>query len=297
MQLDLRLMRYVVAVADEGGFQRAALRLHMAQPPLSRQIAELEQSMGVTFFERRPTRPTEAGRVFIEGARAILEDTDALIARTIRAQHGELGTVRVGYVLSAAYDTMPRLIQAVSETHPDLEVIAREGWGSALDDALRNGELDVVVSHTLSGGPEYRRQRLRRESFVAVVDVAHPFARRGSVALAEFAGQTFSFYSRDLAPVHYDKLMATLAETGRTFGFREDPVPGLRRIVLGDERSFTLVPASMADSLGPTTAALELTDVTAALDLDLVWRDSRTKPAVRAFLTAADRLSRSADWT
>jgi DNA-binding transcriptional LysR family regulator len=263
---------------------------------LSRQIAGLEQSMGVTLFERRPTRLTEAGRVFVEGARPILAETDALIARTVRAQHGELGTVRVGYVLSAAYDTMPRLIRTVTETHPDLRVIAREAWGSVLDDALQSGELDVVVSHTLPDRPEYRRQSLRRENFVAVVDVGHPFAGRGSVALAEFAGQTFSFYARDLVPAHYDRLTAMLAGTGKTFGFREDPIPGMRHINLGDAKSFTLVPASMAESLGSSTAALKLTDVTSTLDLDLVWRDGQATPAVRAFLADAARLTGNAEW-
>jgi DNA-binding transcriptional LysR family regulator len=290
-------MRYAVAVADEGGFQRAALRLNMAQPPLSRQIAELEKGMGVTLFERRPVRPTEAGRIFVEGARAILAEADALVTRTVRADHGELGTVRVGYILSAAYDTMPRLIKALSESHPDLNVVPREGWGTALDDALRSGDLDVAVCHTLPARPEYRRRLLRREHFAAVVDAGHPFAGRGSVALADFAGQTFCFYARDPAPVHYDRLAAMLDATGETFDRREDLVPGLRHIDLSDRRSFTLVPVSMAERLGSATAALHLTDVATTMDLDLVWRHDRATPAVRAFATAASALRRTAGWS
>ena len=82
MDVNLRLMRYAVTLADEGNFDRAAQRLHIAQPPLSRQIAELEHRLGVVLFERRPTAPTESGRVFVEGARAILADTELLIERT-----------------------------------------------------------------------------------------------------------------------------------------------------------------------------------------------------------------------
>ncbi|WP_159073588.1 LysR family transcriptional regulator [Streptomyces sp. RTd22] len=146
----------------------------------------------MTLFVRRPTRPTEAGRVFIEGARAILAETDELIARTVRAELGEPGAVRVGYILSAAYDTMPRLIRAVAKKHPDVQVVPRESWTPDLDAALQNGDLDVAVFHTLPDRPEYLRRPLRRENFVAVVDINHPFAQRGSASFEEFEGQTLT---------------------------------------------------------------------------------------------------------
>jgi DNA-binding transcriptional LysR family regulator len=295
MQLDLRLMRYVIAVAEEGGFQKAALRLHMAQPPLSRQIAKLEQRLGVTLFDRRPTRPTEAGQVFIEGARAILAETDLLIENTVRAQHGELGTVRIGYILSAAYETMPRLIAAVAESKPDLQVIPREAWTPELDNALLDGEIDIAVSHLLPDRPEYNSQPLKRERFVAVVGTSHPFAERGSVALKDLAGQTFC-YARPVATAYHDKLTAVLAGTGETFAFRQDPIPGLRHLNLGDGESFTLVPESMAESLGASTAALSLTDTAATFDFDLIWRNDRTTPAVLALLSVAQTLTQDANW-
>src|SRR4051794_31373861 len=97
MPVDLRLMRYVIAVADEGGFERAARRLHMAQPPLSRQIRQLEHDLGVPLFTRRPTRPTEAGELFVDRARGILAQVDQLVEATRWAGAAETGTVRVGH--------------------------------------------------------------------------------------------------------------------------------------------------------------------------------------------------------
>ena len=108
MAVELRLMRYVVAVADAGGFQRAARELRIAQPSLSRQIRDLEQRLGTPLFDRRPTQLTEAGRLFVDAARRVLADTDQMVARTRRAGKLPSGTVRVGYTVSAAYRDMPR---------------------------------------------------------------------------------------------------------------------------------------------------------------------------------------------
>ncbi|MGI5466244.1 LysR family transcriptional regulator [Streptomyces sp. CA-132043] len=200
MEIDLRLMRYVIAVAEEESFTRAAERLHIAQPPLSRQIRALEDHLGTPLFQRRPVRPTEAGTVFLKGAREILTRTDRLVERTARTGHGELGCVRLGYVLSAAYDTLPHLLAAVREQHPGLTVEAREGWSPDLDTALAAGELDVVLAHTLPTHPAYARQPLRREPLAALVGVRHPFAGRTSARLRDFAGQTFRFYSPTTHP-------------------------------------------------------------------------------------------------
>ncbi|GLZ11653.1 transcriptional regulator, LysR family protein [Actinomadura sp. NBRC 104425] len=299
MEVDLRLMRYVLAVAEEQSFSAAARRLHMAQPPLSRQIRDLEHRLGTPLFERRPVRLTEAGAVFVKGAREILTRTDRLVERTVLAGRGELGTARVGYVLSAAYDTLPRLIAAARDRHPALRVQAREGWSPDLDAALSDGEVDLVLSHTVPDRPGYARQPLRREAFWALVDARHPFAGRTGVALRDFAGQTFYFYSPHLAPAHYALLRAALDQTGEAFAWREDPIPGLRHPRLDDRASFTLVPASMARALASADiAAVPLTDPgLPTFDLDIVWRRDHLPPAAALLLATASVLTRNAHWT
>ena len=157
-------MRYVVAVAEEGGFQRAAERLVMAQPPLSRQIRGLERELGVTLFERRPVvRLTEAGRVFVESARAILAESDRLVERTMLASRGEYGTIRVGYIYSAVFETLPQLVAAMGESYPRVTVNVRDGWTPELDAALLADTYDLVLSRDMPQRPEYRRQTLRCE--------------------------------------------------------------------------------------------------------------------------------------
>ena len=217
MAIDLRLMRYVVAVAEERGFQRAAERLLMAQPPLSRQIRDLERELGVTLFERRPVvRLTEAGRIFVESARVILAESDRLVERTVRAGRGELGTVRIGYVFSAVFETVPRLVAAMSESYPGVTVDVRDGWTPELDAALLAGAYDMVLSRDVPQRPEYRRETLRYERVVAVVDECHPLVYQGPVALREFAGQRFCHPPRRLAPDRYHFMATALERTGKT---------------------------------------------------------------------------------
>ena len=100
----------------------------------------------------------------------------------------------------------------------------------------------------------------------------NPLAGRSVVGLAEFAGQTFCFYSRNRAPAHFDILMSILDSADVTFPFREDPIPGLRHLSLEDGHSFTLVPKSMADNLGSELTAVGLTDEIPTFDLYLIWR-------------------------
>lgn len=297
MAVDLRIMRYVIAIAEEGGFQRAADRLHMAQPPLSRQIRDLERQLGVALFHRRPqVGLTEAGEVFVASAREVLAAADRLVQDTVRAGTGSLGTVRVGYVASAAYDTLPQLIRAAAQRHPGLVVDAQEGWTPALDAALLAGEVDAVLSRSLPDRPEFARVILRRERLVAVVDTGHPLARRTSVDLREFAGQTFCVFARRHAPAYHDRLLAVLEATGETFEHWENPVPGIRYLNLSEGARFALLPDGMTAQLPTTTTAIRLDGDPAALDLSLVWRSGRPTAAVEALVATAEELAEAQGW-
>jgi DNA-binding transcriptional LysR family regulator len=297
MALDLRLMRYVIAVAEEGGFQRAAERLRIAQPPLSRQIRDLERELGVTLFERRPvTRLTEAGRVFVESARIVLADTDRLVERTVQASRGELGTVRIGYIYSAVFDTVPRIVAAMRADHEGIVLDVREGWTFDLDAGLKNGSYDLVLSRDIPQHPEYQRETLRSERVVAVVDVNHPLSWRGRATLREFSGQRFCHPPRRLAPDRYDYMARALERAGGTYEFAENPVHGLAHLDLHDCRSFALVAASAVGRVPMGTATVTLTDELPPLELQMVWRRDNPSAALNILIQAARRLAEREGW-
>ncbi|MCO6006228.1 LysR family transcriptional regulator [Actinoallomurus purpureus] len=297
MAIDLRLMRYVVAVAEEGGFQRAADRLLIAQPPLSRQIRDLERELGVTLFERRPAvRLTEAGRIFVESARTILAESDRLVERTVLAGRGELGTVRVGYIFSAVFETLPRLVAAMGESHPGVTVDVRDGWTPELDAALLADGHDLVLSRDIPQRPEYRRETLRCERIVAVVDEGHALVRRGRVGLREFAGQRFCHPARRLAPDRYDFMAKALERTGETFEYWESPIHGLSHLDLQDRRSFALVAASVVGRVPVGTVTIALTDDVPPLELQMVWKRSNASAALRLLIDTARDVARREGW-
>jgi DNA-binding transcriptional LysR family regulator len=297
MAIDLRLMRYVIAVAEEGGFQRAAERLLMAQPPLSRQIRELERELGVVLFERRPVvRPTEAGRVFVESASSILAAADQLVERMALAGRGELGTVRVGYIYSAVFGTLPRLVAAMRESHPGVTVEVRDGWSPELDAALLADGYDLVLSRDIPQRPEYRRETLRYERLVAVVDQGHPLVGRDRVSLREFAGQRFCHPARRLAPDRYDFMAAALERTGEDFEYWESPIHGLGHLDLRDRRSFALVSGSVVGQVPVGTATIALADDLPHLELHMVWKRSNASAALRILLDTARKVARHEGW-
>ncbi|WAL63743.1 LysR substrate-binding domain-containing protein [Amycolatopsis cynarae] len=294
MSMELRVLRYVVAVADEGGFQAAADRLHMAQPPLSRQIRNLERELGVTLFERRPTRLTEAGAVFVESARRLLADAEAMVEQTRRVQ--PQAPVRLGYVASTAYETVPALMEFVPSECPGVVVDAREGWSPELEIALHDRRLDVVISHSIEPREGLDRFVLRREPLVAVVGETHRLAGRSAVSLRDLRGETFCFLNRQLAPAYHDHVVAALHSTGETFETWEHPVPGLRQSPLRGGEGFTVVCRSAAVRLLGAHAALELTDELPPVVIEAVWRSGALSAAAQRFLRAARKLSHSRSW-
>jgi DNA-binding transcriptional LysR family regulator len=296
MTVDLRLMRYVVAIAEEGGFQRAAERLHMAQPPLSRQIRELERHLGVSLFDRRPVRLTEAGEAFVASARRVLAEADAMVELARAAGQGESGTVRLGMVVSAAHETVPELLAALRAAHPDITVQARESWSSELDAGLRAGRFDLVLARMIPRRPGLARRTVRREPLVAVVGAAHPLATRETAALSDLYGSRLRLVPGDVAPDYRSALLATLARAGLEFEVDDCQVLGWRHLGLADGKGFALVPGSLGALPTADGVVLPLVDHLPAPDLELVWRGDALPPAGAAFIRIVEATARERGW-
>jgi DNA-binding transcriptional LysR family regulator len=289
MSIDLRTMRYVIAIADAGGFQLAAERLHMSQPPLSRQIRELERELGVALFHRRPTRLTAQGHTFVRHARAIIADVDRAVAETRGASGPVTGAVRLGCGPMSASTEVPGLVAAVRTHHPAIDLQPIEMWDTELGSALIAGEVDIAIGWQLSIDGPLARRMLRRDPLVAVVAGSHRLACADTVRLAELRDDTLRFLPRRFAPDYYEAVLAAVSSGGVQFSLWHNPFPGLRYFGDLDSGGFHVLPRSIASALPAGVKALRIVDPLPGLELNLIWRPG----AGRAVEAVATLLSQS----
>ncbi len=217
--IELRQLRYLVAVAEEGHVTRAAERLGIQQPPLTRQIRALEADWGVQLFERHPRgmRPTEAGRVAVEAARDILERAGRLGETARRAARGEQGRLAVGYTSSGAFHPfVSQQIRAFREARPGVLLVLAEDGTPELAQALRDERLDAAfLRSTSSDTAGLRLEPLMEEEMVAALPANHALAATGgAIPLAALAEETFVFYRRPTGPGLYDAIVSACLAAG-----------------------------------------------------------------------------------
>ncbi len=199
--MELRHLRYFVAVAEELHFTRAAERLHIAQPPLSQQIRALEGELGVQLFERtrRSVALTDAGHALLAKARELLAATQALPQELQRIARGETGLLRIGFSSTLPLTKVLRDVVAEHRrTHPDVALNLREMHSAMQFESLRRGELDVGLVRYNEHAPEgIRLTLLRRDPLRLVVPSAHRFAKRRSVRIADCRDEAFIGFPGD----------------------------------------------------------------------------------------------------
>jgi DNA-binding transcriptional LysR family regulator len=216
--IELRRLRYLVTVADEGHITRAAERLGIQQPPLTRQIKLLEEELGVALFERLPrgVRPTEAGRVVVEEARDVIARAERIAETAQRAARGEQGRLAVGYTSSAAFHPfVTQQIRAFRTLRPGVLLALAEDGTPELVKGLRDERLDAAfLRSTVADVAGLSLEPLLAEKMVAAVPSGHRLAGAGKVALADLAEETFVFYRRPTGPGLYDAIMAACLAAG-----------------------------------------------------------------------------------
>jgi DNA-binding transcriptional LysR family regulator len=211
-------MRYFVALAEERNYRRAAERLHIAQPPLSRQIQQLEEMLDVALIEKgsRPLRLTEAGEFFLLHARQVLDQVRDLRAMTQRVGKMER-RLSVGFVASTLYGELPDIMRRFQELYPEVEVTLHEMTTIEQLAALKEGRIDVGFGRLKGEDPSIRRIVLREEPLVAALPPGHRFSRRdGSLRLTELAHDTLLVYPKSPRPSFADQVLAIFAEANVT---------------------------------------------------------------------------------
>jgi DNA-binding transcriptional LysR family regulator len=288
--MELRQLRYFVAVAEELHFRRAAARLHISQPPLSQQIAALEDELGVRLLERtrRRVEMTPAGEAFLRDARATLAELDVAVSTARAIDAGQEGVLRVGFVGSALLSIVPSTVQRFRRTRPGIEIELRERSTVEQLRAVSTGLVDVgLVRPPIETDESLHTEVVMRERTVAAIPEGHPLARLRRVPLRRLATQPLVLFPRRQAPGYHDLLIGRLAATGSTPQIAQY-APEMMTII-------GLVAAGIGVSPVPASVAhLAIDGVTyrplsGAPDTELVavTRAAEQSPVVRAFLAEA----------
>ncbi|KWF23273.1 LysR substrate-binding domain-containing protein [Burkholderia pseudomultivorans] len=300
--IDLRQLRYFVALSEELNFGRAAARLHITQPPLSQQIMQLEAELDTPLFIRgkRPLRLTHAGVELLTGARRLLAQADSVVEHARLAGRGERGRLGISFVAGALPKLLPACIGAYRNRHPGVRLDLREGVTNKQREALLAGEMDVGFVRPIVGeSGELSTRRLISEPMMLALYADHPLASMKRVPVRALASEPLVLFSRKDAFYFYDIVSDILQRADVMPDVVQDATQLYTVVALVSSRiGVAIVPASARHMPFPGVTFRHLNlEKPASAELHLAWRTEDSHPALTHFLdiaiAAAARYSKS----
>ena len=296
--IDLRHLRYFVAVAEQGNISKAAKRLHLSQPPLSRQIRDLEAEIGVALFRResRQLLLTSAGELFLREVRTILQRFEDAVVLTRESARSGGDRIRIGHSSASSIEALPQILRCFQALHPQTEVELSRLNTSDLINSVRRGETDVSL--TVCGSStdllEFRVEKLRTYGLLGAVSRQHPLADAEQIALAELAQQPVISLKRSASRWYNSHITDLLLAHNPRFEVAETH-GGTEGVIAAVEagRGVAVVYDVMAKTLGDRLALRPLTPTPPEVPLVLFYREDRQCSLIDGFVQAAQVLKRS----
>ena len=295
--MELRQLRYFVAIAEQGGFSRAAEQLHVSQPPLSTQIKDLEEEIGARLFNRsnRGVSLTRAGQVFYDEARAILTRLQGARAKTLQADRGDVGLLSVGFVSIADYGILPPALKSFRAQFPLVEIQLHELTTDAQIRELRGSRLDLGLGLAPVAEPDITFRSILREELILAAPSDHPAAKMQRLDLRTLAKTSFIVPPRDIAPGLYDLTISRC----RTAGFAPGIVQNARQMqtvigLVSCGMGVALVPASVRNLKRAGVAYRPLRGKPALIELGILQRRESANAQAELFVGALRTAARIA---
>ena len=289
--MELRHLRYFAAVAEERHFGRAAVRLGIAQPPLSKQLQDLETELGYPLFDRsrRPVELTAAGHTLLAHARTLFESLEVAVRETRRAGAGHSGRLNIGYPQSLAYSGLTGILRAFRERSPEVAIEVRELAPADQVDALKRGDLDVGFVRAPLHEPQLASETIRSEKLVLALPADHRLAVRERISLTAVASEPFVFFPRARGPGFFDLLMSFCRDSGFTPHIvQQAPQIDVLALVAAGF-GLSILPESVRE-LRRADIVLRPIIGSPTTELRLVWRTGDPAPAVTRFVETVRRV-------
>lgn len=287
--IDMRQMRYFVAVAETLHFGRAAERLHVTQPPLSRQIAALEKVLGARLLERhsRKARLTAAGERFLADSKAVLFAFDQACRNARAASAGELGELTVGFMMHAAYSSMPAMTRSFVAECPDVRLHLRETMPSAILDGILRGELDAGITFPPGAMRGLATVVIHHEPMCLAVPVSHPLAVEEPASAERLFDEPLIAAPSDVAPSLRQAIIDYFARAGGEPMIRlETQLQQTIVSLVAEGLGVALLPQSL-QKLGMDGVRFRPIIDPPMVEQVLAWRSANLNPVLPRFLAAA----------
>ena len=291
--MELRHIRYFLAVAEERHFTRAAAKVGIGQPPLSQQIKDLEAEIGTQLFHRlaHGAELTAAGEAFLEGVKEMPALAQRATKAAQRAARGETGSLRVGFTASSAFNTVvPSAIRAFRRAYTGVELTLEEANTTRLVAGLQDGSFDVAFLRP--GGTESEAFQLRllsEEPMMVALPARHPAAAQQEVELAILKDDPFLLFPRSIGPTLYDGIMGACREAGfePKIGQLAPQIASIINFVAA-ELGVSIVPSSMSQLQVSGVTYRPIAGQAPTARLALAYRRGETSAVVRNFITRAE---------
>ena len=295
--MELRHLRYFVAVGEEQHYGRAARRLRVAQPALSRQVQDLEEEVGFKLFERLPrgVKLSAAGKLFLEDARRILQEVNEASARAERVARGRSGTLRVGFTENASWQgVVPESFRRFRELQPEAELQLQPMASLEQLEAIRSGRLDAgYIFNMPKGDPDLDQLLVAMSYLELAVPKGHPLTTLKKLRLRALTDAMFVWFPRRASPAFYDRLMHACFRGGLKFprivqeGVNEATILSLVATGLG----VGWVLGTARWRCPESVVILPVVDLKMPLPLDLAWRKDNASPLLASFINDVRRMT------
>ncbi|MDJ0534631.1 MAG: LysR family transcriptional regulator [Xenococcaceae cyanobacterium MO_207.B15] len=292
--MELRHLKYFVAVAEELHFGRAAEKVQITQPVISDQIRRLEQELGVKLFFRtkRIVELTEPGKIFFKDAKQILERVDRAVSAVQKAERGELGSLIIGYTGPALYTLLPKIIRTFRDRYSQVELVLKEICTNEQVEALNSGNIEVGFLHPPVDG-EFEFISIMTEKMVLALPEDHPLTTFTKVPISKLSNQSFILFPRHEGLSLYNRILLMCQQAGFAPKIVQEVTPQPTMIgLVAAGIGVSLVSESLQNINRPGVVYRKLDVPTPELELVAAWKKEKVSPVLPKFLQVVTEITR-----
>lgn len=294
--IELRHLRYFIAVAEELHFGRAAERLHIAQPPLSYQIRQLETEIGFQLFRRtkRKVELTDAGQVFLEECQRIFQQLEQAIQTGQKTSRGEMGQLAIGFVSSAAYNVLPIALQHFRQQFPAVDLALQELTTDQQIQRLGDGRIDVGFLRPPVEDESLSLSIVLQEPLVVALPTSHRLANESQISLKSIAHESFILFPRSIAPGLYDQIIALCQQADFSPRVVQEAIQMQTTVSLvAAEMGIAIVPVSLQNLQRRGVVYRSLQEPTPKATIAIAWKRDNISSTVQRFLEVVQQATPS----